>query len=85
MQPIEHDEQIARLTPKRNVETWILCLNGHAVDEGADYKGTRDDWNDLIPQASGTLFQWTRPNFVLPGHCVDSLSVGIQELSRLIF
>ena len=35
----EH-EQIARLVPKRNIETWILCLNGHAVDQDADYKKT---------------------------------------------
>jgi hypothetical protein len=26
-------EQIARLVPKRNVETWILCLTGQEVDE----------------------------------------------------
>src|SRR5271166_3621588 len=54
---VEH-EQIARLVPKRNVETWILCLNGHAVDEEGDYKKKRDDWNDLIAQATGTLFEW---------------------------
>ena len=32
---VEH-EQIARLVPKRNVETWILCLNGQAADEDTD-------------------------------------------------
>src|SRR5208282_6324826 len=44
---VEH-EQIARLVPKRNVETWILCLNGQAADEDADYKRRRHDWNELI-------------------------------------
>jgi hypothetical protein len=29
-------EQIARLVPKPNIETWILCLNGQAVDEDTD-------------------------------------------------
>jgi len=81
--PIHDDEQIARLVPKRNVETWILCLNDHQVDEVADYKGTREDWNELIPQASEALFQWTRPNFAVPNHCIDSLRTGIGELRRL--
>lgn len=81
---VEH-EQIARLVPKRNVETWILCLNGHAVDEDADYKKTRDDWNDLIPQAAGTLLEWTRQRPGPANHCIDSLRAGIGELDRLIF
>jgi hypothetical protein len=81
---VEH-EQIARLVPKRNVETWILCLNGHAVDEEADYKKTRDDWNDLIPQAAGTLLEWTRQKPGPPNHCIDSLRSGVRELNRLRF
>jgi|SRR5271165_1245520 len=76
-------EQIARLVPKRNIETWILCLNGQAVDEEADYKRTRDDWTDLIPRAAGTLLEWTRSNTELPSHCVDSLRSGVTELKRL--
>jgi hypothetical protein len=79
---VEH-EQIARLVPKRNVETWILCLNGHDVDEEADYKRTRDDWNDLIPQAAGTLSEWTHHEAEPPSHCVDSLRSGVKELNRL--
>src|SRR2546430_7675062 len=30
-QTVAGTERIARLIPKRNVETWILCLNGQAV------------------------------------------------------
>ncbi len=75
-------EQIARLVPKRNVETWILCLNGHAVDEKDDYKKKRDGWNDLIPQAAGTLLQWIRQKPGPPDHCIDSLRRGITELNR---
>jgi hypothetical protein len=79
---VEH-EQIARLVPKRNIETWILCLNGHDVSEGDDYKDKRDEWNDLIPQAAGTLLDWSRQQAGLPSHCIDSLRSGVRELNRL--
>lgn len=79
------DELVARLVPKRNVETWILCLSGQLVEEATDYKERRDDWNDLIPVASQALFQWTQTNADLPGHCIDSLQRGITELRRLNF
>jgi hypothetical protein len=82
-QPVGDDEQIARLVPKRNVETWILCLNGLAVDEGVDYKKTRDDWNELIPLASETLSLWTRRTDDLPKHCTASLRSGVEELKRV--
>ena len=77
-------EHVARLVPKRNVETWILCLDGHLVDEGTDYKRARDDWSDLIPSAAQTLFQWTRPNTQAP-QCIDPLQRGVTELKRLRF
>ena len=80
----EHTEQIARLVPKRNVETWIRCLNGHAVDEATDYK-KRDDWNKLISPAAETLFQWTQSSDEPPQHCVDSLRTGVRELKHLTF
>ena len=80
---IHNAEQIAHLIPKRNVETWILCLNEQAVDEATDYKDPSDNWNDLILRASETLFQWTRPNAVLPKHCIDSLRRGVSEVNRL--
>jgi hypothetical protein len=85
MQPVDNNEQVARLVPKRNVETWILCLNEHEVDETTDYKGKRDDWNLLIPVASEMLVQWTRSNAVLPDRCIDSLRKGVSELNRLRF
>lgn len=83
IQAIGNAERVARLVPKRNVETWILCLNENPVDEETDYKVRRDDWNDLIPQAAATLFQWTRAE--VPRHCVESLRIGINELNRLTF
>lgn len=78
-------EHIARLAPKRNIETWTLCLNGHAVDEETDYKKKNHDWTQLIPPAAEILFQWTRPNVEPPAHCIDSLQNGIRELKRLAF
>jgi hypothetical protein len=84
-QAIAESEQIARLVPKRNIETWILCLNEHTVDEEADYKQTRNDWGELIPPAAETLFQWTRQEAELPSHCIASLWSGIRELNRLTF
>jgi hypothetical protein len=82
-EPLGVDEPVARLVPKRNVETWILCLNEHRVDEDPDYKRTRHDWDDLIPRASEVLFNWTRPNSLVPEYCVDSLKRGLAELKRL--
>jgi hypothetical protein len=78
-------EQIARLVPRRNIETWILCLNEQEVNEETDYKRTRDNWNGLIRQAAETLFQWTRSQAEPPKHCIDSLRHGIKELKRLTF
>jgi len=82
---IRHAEQIAHLIPKRNVETWILCLNEQAVDEATDYKQQKDNWSELIPRASEALFQWTRSNAILPERCIDSLRRGVSELNRLTF
>jgi hypothetical protein len=84
-QPVNDREQIIRLIPKRNVETWILCLNEHRVEEITDYKTTRNDWNDLIPVAARTLFQWSRANAVVPDLCIGSLREGVRELNRLRF
>ncbi len=82
---VKASEQIARLVPKRNIETWILCLNERPVDEETDYKNkqTRDDWNKLGLQAADTLYQLTHQRTEPPEYCVDSLLHGIKELKRL--
>jgi len=79
----EEKRDVARLVPKRNIETWILCLNGELVDEDKDYKRTREDWAELIRAAAGTLFVWTRPNVAAPPSCVESLKAGIRELQNV--
>jgi hypothetical protein len=60
---IEKDNRrIVCLIPKRNMETWILCLNYEQVNEDADYKRTHDQWAGLVRRAIDTLYVSTRPN-----------------------
>lgn len=70
-------DQVARLVPRRNIETWILCLNGTAVDEEIDYKRTRNDWAELIRPATDALYTWSRPSAQIPDYLVPSLRHGI--------
>ena len=76
-------EQIARLVPKRNIETWILCLNELSVDEETDYKQTARDWKPLIRSGIELFFRWTRPNAQLPSNVAPSLQLGIAEMKKL--
>lgn len=82
---IGNGEQVARLVPKRNVETWILCLNGQPVNEETDFKTRTNNWDELIPHAAEVLFQWTRLQGGQPNNCIDSLRAGVRELNRLRF
>jgi hypothetical protein len=75
-------ERIVHLIPKRNIETWILNLNGHLVDEETDYS-RQAGVDDLIAPAAQTLYEWTRPNAVIPPHCVPSLRLAAGELRRI--
>lgn len=85
----QESSQVARLVPKRNIETWILCLNGEEVTEDDDYKkhhkNTRDDWSEQISPAANALYELTRRNTQRPQNCVDSLADGIEELRNLGF
>lgn len=80
------DETIARLVPRRNIESWILALNSAAVNETDDYKDTiksDEKWHELIPSAAETFYTLTRPNANLPASLIDSLRHGIDEMRRL--
>lgn len=84
------DEKIAHLIPKRNIETWILCLNalrpdGQNVDEERDYKNhaAARTIDELIKPAAETFFESSRNNAEIPQHCVDSLRTAIPEVKRL--
>jgi hypothetical protein len=76
-------ENVVRLTPKRNIETWILCLNQERVDEENDYMRIRADWVPLVRSAIAELYVWTRPNAAIPEACVASLQAGISELRKI--
>jgi hypothetical protein len=75
-------EKIVHLIPRRNIETWILCLNGQSVDEEANY-GNEPTVDEKIAPAAVVLFEWNRSNFVPPAHCVPSLLAAIPEVRRL--
>ncbi len=79
--PRTAEERIVHLIPKRNIETWILNLNGSVVDEETDF--SREGVDEMVVSAANALFDWTRPNAVIPPHCVPSLRLGIEELKRL--
>ncbi len=40
--PRRDNEKIIHLIPRRNIETWILCLNGRTVNEDDDYTREQD-------------------------------------------
>lgn len=90
--PIDRNrDPIARLIPRRNVETWVLflALKGVAdppIDETTDYKRTKDDeeWSEFIPIAAEKFFAWTRPSATLPTNLIDSLRRGIKEIPRAL-
>jgi hypothetical protein len=73
-------EYLGRLISRRNIETWIPYLN-----ELSDFKGSRNNWTDLIQPAAERLYAWTRSNIRVPGNCVPSLQHGGAELLRLDF
>ncbi len=71
-------EAIVQLIPKRNIETWILYLNGEGVDGVKDHRNR--DLDDLIPNAAATFHAWTSQP---PASCLPSLGSALQELKRL--
>jgi hypothetical protein len=74
--------RIVHLIPRRNIETWILNLNGNMVDEETDFRRAPGVDNQ-IESAANTLFEWTRPNALVPPFCVASLRAAIPEIRRL--
>ena len=81
--PRSPTEPILNLIPKRNVETWILCLNAAVVDETKNYRRDPGINAQSIKRAALTLFDWTRPNFVVPDTCVPSLNGCRREFHRV--
>jgi hypothetical protein len=81
------DETIARLVPRRNIETWILALNSTTVNETKNYKKTikktNEKWSALIPTAAETFYILTKTNAELPEGLIESLHHGVDEMRRV--
>ena len=77
------NEHVAVLVAKRNVETWILCLNGESVDEDTNYRHDDRVNANSIKSVAGQLYEWTRVNAAIPAECVTSLRESIPELLRI--
>jgi len=80
--PRGETEHVAHFIPRRNIETWILCLADIQVDEDTDYH-QHDRIDDLLTNAADTFYLWTRRNAAVPSTCVPSLSQGIADAKRL--
>lgn len=76
-------EPILHLIPKRNVETWILCLMCEIVNENEDYRRDGRIAPGSISLAANALFEWSRPNTAVPGKCVESLRASLPEFRRI--
>jgi len=81
--PRSPSEPVLNLIPKRNVETWILCLNAEAVGEATDYRHDTRVNPQTIKDAATALFWWTRPNTAIPAGCVPSLRDCLPEFDRV--
>ena len=75
-------EAIVHLIPKRNIETWILCLTGKPVDEDTDYSH-EPGVDELINDAAVAFFESSRLNATVPTYFVESLLSAIPEVRRL--
>jgi hypothetical protein len=79
------NENIARLIPRRDIETWLLILDGTDANEEIDYSKSksRDEWHSLAMPGGAQLHDWTRNNAQVPPTCIESLRHGIRELRRI--
>lgn len=77
----DDNEPIVHLIPKRNMETWVLCVTGMEVDEETDYHRRRID--DQIDNAARAFFDGSRRKVTPPDHWIASLLSAIPEVQRL--
>jgi hypothetical protein len=77
-----HGEPIAILIPKRHVETWIRAALGDPVDELTDYKKPRPTPHE-IKQSAEQIYEWTRPNAVVPNNMPPSLTDSFPEWHKI--
>jgi hypothetical protein len=76
------DESIVHLVPRRSIETWVLFLDGRAVNENTDYS-REAEVDRLINASAAAFFDLSRPNTKSLLNCIESLSAAILEARRL--
>jgi hypothetical protein len=76
------DEPVVHLVPKRNIETWILCLTGSQVDEETDYH-RHPRLDEEIASAAIAFFDGSRSNTNPPAYWIPSLLAALPEVQRL--
>jgi len=76
------DEAITHFVPKRNIETWVLFLDGRSVDEDKDYS-LDPDVDQLIRPGAVAFFDMSRVNAAPRSNCIASLLAAIPEARRL--
>jgi hypothetical protein len=84
-------DTIARLIPKWSIETWILFLSSKSdskppVSEEKPYKNTQtpEEWSELIPLASGTIYKWSKSITERPKSLLDSLQGALDEIPHAL-
>jgi hypothetical protein len=78
----ESNEIIVHLIPRRNIETWILCLARTEFNEELNYR-LRHDVDRKLKMAAEAFYDGSRPNVQPPEHWVPSLLDAIPEIQRL--
>ena len=83
LNPRGESEKISHLIPKRNIETWILCLTGSDVDEATDYRRDTRISAEVLKRAAVKMLDWSRDESVRPVKAVPSLITARGELKRI--
>ncbi|MBX3165808.1 MAG: hypothetical protein KF760_00295 [Candidatus Eremiobacteraeota bacterium] len=80
--PVASEEPVARLVPRRNVETWLWFLQGHLVNEGEDYKnkvGEVGCWKDEAARwLAGCASSFDNAPPSLAESCAELQRVGLS-------
>ncbi|RKH47218.1 hypothetical protein [Corallococcus sicarius] len=81
--PVTASERIARLVPKRNIETWIhFYLDGPPVDEAQAYAKYTGNERACAPAAES--FAQDAAGNVQPPQAPGSLLLGLDEFRRVL-
>lgn len=75
------DEAIVELIPKRNIETWLDCLDGSTVDEETVYP--KRPGRERECESAAKKFATDAKNGTRPLPTTPSLDDGLKEMKRL--